>query len=94
MARLTAMICKGYGITLLYFNPQDVNVEKKSVKAKILIEDSWIDFDTSIPKFIDVSQYCYKRKNRERMAFLRENTFLSDNGLNRMSKEKLQSRLK
>lgn len=94
MAKLTALLSKGQGIDIIYLNPKDVDMENKTVKGKMFLNNQWVTVETDLPKIIDISQYCYNIKNREVMAFLRSQTFLTDNGLNRLSKDKLQEKLR
>src|SRR5690625_2137499 len=47
-----------------------------------------------MPPFFDISPYCFKPKNREVTKHLRKKSFLSDNRTNRLTKEKLQEKLK
>jgi len=93
MSKLTAMLCKSQGIDLIYIRPFDVNIEKNKVKGKMFIDNTWINVETDIPPFIDISPYCFKEKNRKTIKYLRNKAFLSDNGNNRISKEKLQEKL-
>lgn len=94
MANLSAKLCEHHGLKLIYIRPQDVNIEKGTVQGKILIDNEWIKTEAPLPNFIDVSIYCYKKKNRKIMNYLREKVFLSDNNTNRLGKEKLQKILK
>lgn len=94
LAKLTAMICKYHGIDLIYLRPKDVNVDNGRVTGKMFIDNKWLTVETDLPKFIDISPYCFKARNRKIMKFLRENTLLSDDRVNRLSKVDLQERLK
>lgn len=94
MANLSAKLCEHHGLKLIYIRPQDVNIEKGTVQGKILIDNEWIKTEAPLPNFIDISIYCYKKKNRKIMNYLREKVFLSDNNTNRLGKEKLQKILK
>ena len=94
MAKLTAVLCKNQGIDLIYLSPRDINMQKNTVKGKMFINNTWISVETDLPPFIDISPYCFNAENRNIMAYLRKKTFLSDNGTNRISKEKLQEMLK
>lgn len=91
MAKLTAMICKYHGLELIYIRPKDVDMENNRVRGKVYIRSKWIPVETDLPHFIDISPYCFKHK--ELMSYLRKNTILSDSGLNRLGKEKLQQYL-
>ncbi|MBP2257438.1 YheC/YheD family protein [Virgibacillus alimentarius] len=93
LAKLTAMLCKYQGMDLIYLRPRDVDIESGRVEGKMYINSTWVTVKVDIPPFIDIAPYCFKRKNREIMRFLRNKTFLSDNRSNVLSKEKLQEKL-
>lgn len=94
MAQLQAILCKNQGIELVYMRPWDVDVENNTVKGKVYLDNTWVNVETEIPAFIDVTPYCYKPKFNKQMNYLRKNTFLSDDRSNRITKEKLQEMLK
>src|SRR5699024_2978574 len=81
------------GMDLIYIRPGDVNIEKHMVKGKMYINSKWISVETGIPKYVDISPYCFKAKNKPIIRYLRNNTFLSDKGKNYISKENLQKSL-
>lgn len=93
IAKLTAQICSHYDLQLIYIRPQDVNIENKTVKGKILKGTKWINVTRDLPKVIDMSQYCFKRKNRLIINFLRVNSYLTYDSNKIVSKEKLQTEL-
>jgi len=93
MAELTAMLCAYNGIDLIYIRPKDVNMKNNMVKGKIFINNKWKSVETELPPFIDISAYCFKRRNREIMQYLRNNTLLSYDKVNSLSKERLQEEL-
>lgn len=88
LAKLISIFSKSYGINLIYLRPDDVDLETDMVDGKIFINNEWIPITTSLPEFIDISQFCFKRKNKNIINYLRNNTMLSDNGLNRRNKLK------
>lgn len=90
LARTTSLIAKSYGIELLYMNPGDVDVKKKKVHGRVLVNNKWVDKETDIPPFIDVVPYCFKKETKEVMDFLRETTLLSEDRINVITKEYLQ----
>jgi glutathione synthase/RimK-type ligase-like ATP-grasp enzyme len=94
MAELSAILCKNQGMELVYMRPWDVDVENNTVKGKVYLDNKWVNVETEIPAFIDVTSYCYKPKFKKQMDYLRKNTFLSDDRSNRITKEKLQQMLK
>ncbi|WP_019378062.1 YheC/YheD family protein [Virgibacillus halodenitrificans] len=92
MARLTTMLCKYYGMDLIYIRPRDIDMNTNKVQGKMLVNDEWLTVQTDLPEFIDISPYCFKHK--EIMNYLRGKVILSDTGLNLLGKEKLQQVLK
>lgn len=92
-AKLTAILCKTHEIDLIYLRPRDIDINKNQINGKMFIDNKWINVETDLPAFIDISPYCFKAKNRNIMNYLRNNTFLSDNRMNRLTKEKVQNRL-
>ncbi|WP_193065546.1 YheC/YheD family protein [Oceanobacillus oncorhynchi] len=91
LATITSLIAKSYGIEVIYMRVRDVNIEEKKVYGKVFVNNQWIEKKTDIPPFIDVVPYCFKRKNKRVMDFLRKETFLSDDRSNVITKEKLQN---
>lgn len=94
LAKLVAVVSKYQGIELIYLRPSDVNVKKGTVNGRMFIDNSWVSVEVPLPKFIDISPYCFKQKNRKIIEYLRKNTILSDNRIVRMNKEELQNELK
>jgi len=90
LARTTSLIAKSYGIELLHMNPADVDIKKKKVYGRLLINNKWVEKETDIPPFIDVVPYCFKKETKEVMDFLREATLLSEDRRNVITKEYLQ----
>lgn len=93
-AKLTAMLCKFHGIDLIYLNPRDVDIKMAAVKGRMLVEDAWVSIETILPPFIDIAPTCFTEKNQHIMDYLRAHTFLSDDRTNRLSKRRLQEKLK
>ncbi|WP_163969625.1 YheC/YheD family protein [Oceanobacillus halotolerans] len=93
LAKLTAMLCNYHGIELIYIRPPDVNMNTKKVEGKMLINNKWINVHRELPPFIDITQYCFKRKYKEIINYLRKNTILSYDKGNTLNKEKLQQEL-
>lgn len=94
LAELTAKVSRYYSTEIIYMTPSDINIDTHTVNGKILIDDCWEDKELEIPPVIDISPYCFKRKNRVIMNYLRSHVLLSDNRRNRLNKEKLQEHLK
>lgn len=94
LAKVIAMMCKNYHIDLIYLRPKDVNIEKNTVSGRVFRNNRWVKNEVKIPPFIDIAPYCFMKKNKEITDYLKEQTFLSDNRDNVITKEKLQERLK
>ncbi|WP_085506195.1 YheC/YheD family protein [Thalassobacillus devorans] len=92
IAKMVAMVCDHYGMEVIYFRPRDVDMEKNIIKGKKLVDGEWVRVNTDIPPFIDISPFVFKFE--EVTSYLRDRSILSDNGLNRVSKAKLESALK
>lgn len=92
-AKIISIICRYNGMDLIYLRPKDINMEKDIVKGKMYIGGKWQVIETEIPPFIDVAPYCFKRKNKDVMDYLRNKTFLSDDRSYILTKEKFQSKL-
>lgn len=75
MVRLLAKTSKYNDIDLVYFSPRDVDVKRKMIKAKFLINNKWVEKEISVPQFIDASPYSFKHKRIIR--FLDEHSTLS-----------------
>ena len=88
LAKLIAMYGHSYGINVIYLRPKDVNLKTNMVNGKTLVNGQWIPIKTKLPKFIDISQFCFKKKNRDIIKHLRAHTTMSDDGLNRRNKLK------
>src|SRR5699024_6004733 len=89
-----AKMCVSQGLTLVYMQPSDVDIEKGIINGKVFVNNQWEGITTDIPKFIDISPYCFKRKNREVIQYLNEKTQLSDARVTNFGKAKLQRFLK
>lgn len=94
LVTLTSLICKSYGIEVVYMRPKDVNIETGTVKGRILIDDDWHEREMDLPPFVDIFPSCFRKKNREITDYLKRNTFLSDNRENVIRKFELQEHLK
>ena len=94
LVELIAIYSKAYDVNIIYMSPKDINIAKGTVSGKTLVNGDWIKIQTKIPKFIDISQFCFKKKNREIIEYLRNNVLLSDNGLNRNNKLKFIKEVK
>src|SRR5699024_12441373 len=93
LAKLVAVVSKYQGIELIYLRPSDVNVKKGTVNGRMFIDNSWVSVEVPLTKFIDISPYCFRQKNRKIIEYLRKSTILSDNRIVRMNNEELQYEL-
>lgn len=90
VAELTARMSHYHRYELIYLTPDDVDQENDKVNGRVFINNKWIRKTTDIPPFIDVAPYCFKKENKETMAYLRKKTFLSDDRSNVLTKYRLQ----
>lgn len=93
LAHMTALISKSYDIDVIYLRPKDVDIEKGTVRGKMLINHKWVTKETKVPRFIDVVPYSFKKKNKEITDYLKKTTFLSDDRTNVLTKQELQDEL-
>lgn len=93
LAKLTALICSHYNIELIYIRPRDVDIESNTVTGIILVGEQWKAVTRELPSLIDISQYCFKKKNKAMINHLRNNSKLTFDQNIPLSKEKLQSEL-
>jgi len=93
LVKITSLISKNYGIEIVYFRPKDVNMEKATVNGQIYINNEWIETETEIPPFIDISPQLFRKKNRQVTEYLKRKTFLSDDRKNELKKRALQEKL-
>src|SRR5699024_8102843 len=77
--RLLAKTSKYNDIDLVYFCPRDIDIKRKKVNGKFLIENKWVSKEIDIPSFIDASPYSFKYKKVIR--FLKENTIISTDSI-------------
>ncbi|MEC5423489.1 YheC/YheD family protein [Virgibacillus sp. C22-A2] len=90
LARLVAKMSKCNNVDLVYFTAADIDINRKKINGKILVNDKWITKEVGIPAFIDISALCFKYK--EEVQFLRENSILSTERL--PSKYKVDKKIK
>lgn len=79
IARLLAKTSKYYGIDIAYFHAGDVDIEKKTIHAKFLEENTWVEREIGVPPFIDILPYSFGHKKV--VKFLKENSLLSSDKL-------------
>lgn len=65
LARTTSLIAKSYGIELLYMNPADVDIKKKKVYGRLLVNNKWVDKETDIP-LLSMSFRIALKRNRKK----------------------------
>jgi len=93
LAELVSMTCKYKGISLLYLTPGDVKENSEKITGKMLFGNEWRKVTVPLPKYIDVSINCYKILTESQQLYLRNNTKLSETGLNRLSQVAVQENL-
>ncbi|MGP4073848.1 YheC/YheD family protein [Piscibacillus halophilus] len=76
--KLLAKTCAHYGLTLIYFTPKGVDMDRHQIKGKVLKEDEWVPETVEVPIFNDVNTILYKHKDI--VQYLRQKSTLS-NGL-------------
>lgn len=69
---LNAICCKNFGIELIFFGPEDVNMKTGTVNGEILINNKWVRKTVPIPKIINNSPY--KSRNVELHEYLDRNS--------------------
>ncbi|MBM7095805.1 YheC/YheD family protein [Bacillus sp. H-16] len=74
-ARLLARTTQSYGNELVHFHPEDINIEKRLINGQVFENNRWLTKEVPIPKFIDISTYCFKHRNI--VDFLKEQSILS-----------------
>ena len=94
LSRLLAMSCKSRGIDVIYMTPWGVNKETGTVDGKAFINNEWVSIRTSLPPFIDISPYCFKKMDKRVIDYLKEKTILSYNRENLINSEKLHLKIK
>lgn len=70
--KLLAKTTKYHGIDLVFFHPEDIDMERKTIKGKILFNNKWVKKEVPVPKFTDVTVYSFKYKKQ--IAFLRKHS--------------------
>ncbi|QKY70426.1 YheC/YheD family protein [Lentibacillus sp. CBA3610] len=78
MARLLAKVSKYNNIELIYFSPTDIDLNREVIHGKRLVNNKWITEQMSVPKYIDISPYCFKHKKE--IQFLKQHSTLSSSG--------------
>lgn len=93
MAKLTAMLCQSHGIDLIYLRPWDVDTTNNTVKGKMFVNNKWQNVHKKLPVLIDIAPYCFNKKNKKIMEYLRNNSTLTYDKKNAINKEQLQRKL-
>ncbi|WP_017187198.1 YheC/YheD family protein [Alkalibacillus haloalkaliphilus] len=88
--KLLSQACAHYDLTLVYFSPKDVDMDRGTANGKVLVNDVWEEREVEIPRFIDVSNFCYK--HRSVMNYLGQVSTLSSERIG--SKAKLYKAIK
>ncbi|MDT2521736.1 YheC/YheD family protein [Enterococcus raffinosus] len=53
VARLTSYVCDHYGMDFIFFSPEDINFEEKTINALVYINGDWKEQQTGFPLVID-----------------------------------------
>lgn len=93
LAKLTASICTHHEIELIYFRPSDVDIKSNTLTGKILVGAQWKTVKRNLPSIVDISQYCFTKKNNKIIDYLRSNSYLTFDKNIPLTKEKLQLEL-
>src|SRR5690625_3302422 len=80
LAELIAIACSYKGISFIYLTPKNIKPDSETVKGLMFLNNEWKKVSLPLPEFIDISPYCFRRLSKNQLAFLRENTMLSDTG--------------
>ncbi|MEF3331143.1 YheC/YheD family protein [Oceanobacillus oncorhynchi] len=91
LAKEISIEAQSKGIEILYMNPSDINEENHTTSGMVLNGDTWEEAEMSIPKIIDVSAFCLKSK--QKIAYLQNRAYLTEDGRNKISKENVQEML-
>ncbi|WP_194165647.1 YheC/YheD family protein [Oceanobacillus sp. CFH 90083] len=91
LAKEISIEAKSKGISILYMNPSDINEDNHTASGLILDGDTWEMAERNIPEIIDVSAFCLKYK--QKISYLQERAYLTEDGKNKISKESVQKML-
>ncbi|WP_404455545.1 YheC/YheD family protein [Oceanobacillus kapialis] len=75
---LLSKAAKYYGIRVIYCQPTDVNMSRKTINGKVLLNNEWVEEELPLPYYIDLNTYCFKYK--EISTYLKDNCFLLTKG--------------
>ncbi|WP_449355105.1 hypothetical protein ACUL41_02880 [Virgibacillus natechei] len=59
---LLAKTTKYHGFDLVFFHPKDIDMKRKTVNGRILINNKWTRKEVRIPSFVDVTVHSFKYK--------------------------------
>jgi len=93
VAKVSAIMGQYYGFEIIYFTPEDINLNNGYVNGKKYSNNKWRPIKTKLPYLVDASSKSFNRNTREITAYLRENTVLTFDKKNTPNKEKLQKLL-
>ncbi|MFD1385925.1 YheC/YheD family protein [Oceanobacillus oncorhynchi subsp. oncorhynchi] len=91
LAKEISIEAQSKGIEILYMNPNDINEADHTTSGMVLKGDTWEEAEMSIPEIIDVSAFCLKSK--QKIAYLQDRAYLTEDGRNKISKESVQEML-
>src|SRR5690625_1574245 len=93
LSELMAIASQFRGIQLIYIHPKDIIPNRDKVIGKTFINNTWLSIETKLPKFIDISPFCFSRLSYEQEEYLRNNTMLSDDNSKNFNKKEFQYEL-
>lgn len=70
--KINAICHQYFGMDLICFGPEDVDIHRKKINGKVLRKGHWVEKTTSIPKIINNSPF-KQRRNLEVYKFLEKN---------------------
>ncbi|MCJ0965373.1 YheC/YheD family protein [Mammaliicoccus sciuri] len=76
MSRTVAYVCNHYGLEFFYFNPIDVDVNSKLIKARFLKDGEWIKKTINYPDIID-NDPMLSKKYPDLIKSLKKNSILT-----------------
>ena len=92
--RLLTMHSHQYGVSLIYFTPEDIKIKEKKIIGKMLLNDQLVEIESRVPDYIDVSPHFFNKKNSKKykteVNFLKKNSDLSIDRRQIIRKDRLQ----
>ncbi|GAB3058639.1 YheC/YheD family protein [Virgibacillus ainsalahensis] len=73
--KLNAIACKFFGIELVFFGPEDIDMESDTINGLVLRKNKWLRMKTGIPPVINNTPY--RHRNRDILDYLEEKSLLT-----------------